>query len=373
VTKPFFQSFGISMAPGVSPTFQQYFVDFKTGKPVTLPPSDPVVTGAALQKYTELCQKYFSFLFPNYNLPNPLGADQSDLASTFGQFVQKYNLYPIVPIVAQFVFSKNLLETPTIFVLANFGLLQLQAIAPGSTTPFLVPTSFNNSELYGKIQAHLAPQLLLSSSVVKVDRSGPGANDLWVQTPSGCKHVKAKKILVTMGPITENMAVFDLDNKEKSVFKNFDWQALYAGLVANTGLPASSMVINTSPNPAKVFLPDEPFVRAFSGFVPGTQHTSVLGAKGLSTDGAKDLVVKSLKNMKTAGTFQTNDPIFLGFASHTPSVFVPSPKQIQCGFWAKANSLQGHKDTYYIGAAWSADYTPVIWTHAAILLQKMMA
>ncbi|KAK3368512.1 hypothetical protein B0H63DRAFT_455286 [Podospora didyma] len=102
------------------------------------------------------------------------------------------------------------------------------------------------------------------------------------------------------------------------------------------------MVVNASPNPANIFLPapNEPF---------------------------------SLANMKTAGTFQTSDPVFLGFYSHVPSIISPTAKQIRCGFWAEANALQGHRDTYYVGAAWSADYTPVIWTHAAILLQQMMA
>ncbi|KAK3368513.1 hypothetical protein B0H63DRAFT_528879 [Podospora didyma] len=209
VTREFFQTFGINLvSTGSALNLVQVFVDFKTGKLVNLPaPSDSAATGAPLQKYAELCQKYFCFIFPNYNLPSPLGPDEKDLGTNFGQFVTKYNLEPIVPIVAGF----------------------LQVLSPTDPEPFLVPESHNNSEIYGKIQAHLAgPQLLLSSSVTKVTRSSGGAgaggvNELWVQTPSGgggCKHIAAKKILVTMAQTSENMAVFDLDSTEKSVIKS---------------------------------------------------------------------------------------------------------------------------------------------------------
>lgn len=89
----FFQRFNISMVPEPNPPFVDYSVDLVTG--MSTPATVSNYTQALLT-YAGLVQKY-SYLAVGYGqIPNPVPAE---LLEPFGQFIQTYNLEPLVPII----------------------------------------------------------------------------------------------------------------------------------------------------------------------------------------------------------------------------------------------------------------------------------
>jgi NAD(P)-binding Rossmann-like domain len=265
VVRNFFSRFDVPLTKGTpsSPNIVQTVVDFRTGKAVTgLTPSDPT---AALGAYAAQLAKY-PYLEAGFDLPNPVPAD---LLLPFSDFVAKYGLSGAVNII--FSFNQgigNLLSTPTLYVMKLFGLGVLQGIQSG----FLVTERHDNSEVYEKAQAALssADSLLLSSHIVATKRDATGVKVL-VSTPSGPKVIKAKKILLTIPPSLENLAPLDLDNTERSLFKQFSATGYYTGLLRHSGIPDNTSIQNIGTNTPFNLPPLPGIYGLFPTGVPGLQ------------------------------------------------------------------------------------------------------
>jgi len=362
----FFQRFKIAMIPEGSVPFAQYSVDLNTGVNVTATAPSYI---QALETYAGIVQKY-AYLAVGYGeIPYPVPVE---LTEPFGQFIQTYGLQALVPIIWTFAFGVgDLTATTTLDILQLFGPVQLNDLISGT---FLVPETHDNSVLYQEAAALLGSDVLYNSVVIDSDRRNGGPVTLVVETPTGCKLIKAKKLLVTIPTTLSNMGPFGLDWQETAVFSQWRTQNSYVAVISNTGLPDDIDVTNV--DITQLYgLPKAPFVHeySFSGD-PGHFTVTVLGDDTLSADSAKNLILEGLANMHKAGTINvTAHPEFDAFAPHVPLQLHVTAESIKNGFYKQLYALQGHRNTFYTGAGWAGDYSSVLWQFTEGILPAIVA
>ena len=373
-TQAFFGRLGVALQPATVPPFKDTYIDFTTGKPVLgYPSADPA---PALAKYVGLISQA-----PLNVLQTPGGAlDAFNAAITpesidpfiqpFGEFVTKNGLEAALPVFWAFDYAfGDLAKAPVLNAVREFGLEQLLAL---STNGFVIPASYANSELYSRALGLLGKDVLLNSTVDEITRYKKKAHEIVINTPTGKKLVKAKKLVITIAPSIHNLDPLDISKAEKSVFKQWNYQTLYVGVVSNTGLPDNVNFINTSPTNTFNF-PTGPFVYRFdySG-VPGHFRFVVVGDSDYSAKSAKKLIKESIKHLALNGTASAK-PVFNVFTAHKPNTLRPSAQAIKDGFYKKLYSLQGYKNTFWLGAGWSTDYSSLLWNRADQLLPTISA
>jgi hypothetical protein len=340
-------------------------VDYRTGKAVTgYTPSDP---SAALAAYGAQLAKY-PYLEAGFDLPNPV---PPDLLLPFGDFVKKYALDAAVNTIFNFGQGLgDLLKQPTLYVFKNFGLDILRNLQTG----FLTTERHNNSELYEKARVELGSDALLRSRVIATDRDASGYANLLVQTPSGLKIIRAKKIVVTIPPKVDNLFGFDLDLTELSLFSQFGNSAYYTGLLRNTGIPDNVSVNNIGQN-TPYHLPVLPGVYSISPTgIPGLHSVKYGSPVQLSETQVKADILAAVKRLKAAGTVPTaTTPEFAIFASHSPFELTVPTGAIKSGFYKKLYALQGRNRTYYTGAAFHTHDSSLLWQFTEALLPRIAA
>jgi hypothetical protein len=365
IVRDYFARFDV---PLVKASFDQagqtsVYVDYRTGKVVPgYAPSDP---SAALGAYAAQLSQY-PYLEAGFDLPNPV---PPDLLLPWGDFVKKYNLGAAVNTI--FNFGQGLgdiLKQPTLYVMKNFGLDILRNLSVG----FLTTERHDNSELYEKAQAELGADALLRSRVIATDRDAAGYANLLVQTPSGLKIIRAKKIVLTAPPKLDNLFGFDLDATETSLFAQFGNSAYYTGLLRNSGIP-DNLSVNNIGDGTPYNLPSLPGVYSISPTgVPGLHSVKYGSPKQLSDTQVKADILAAVKRLRTAGTVPTaTTPEFAVFASHSPFELTVSPSAIQNGFYRKLYALQGRNRTYYTGAAFHTHDSSLLWQFTEALLPSI--
>jgi hypothetical protein len=365
VVTDFFARFNVSLSavPVTSP-FTTEYVDLRTGKVVPgYTPPDPT---AALGILAAQLEKY-PYLPEGYNLPDPVPAD---LLLPFSDFVTKYGIQAAVPLIWTFAHGVgDLLTSPTLYVFQNFGLPQLNSIF---TNSFLVTTDHDNSEVYLKASALLGPNVLYESTLIFVDRYDNDAQLIIVQTPTGLKLIKAKKLLVTIPPILNNLGPFFLDNHEYSIFKQWHYTTYYTGIIRN-GVPDGIDVINTA-NDTTYNIPLPPFVRDFdfSG-VPGLHTFSTVSLTPQTPAHIQALITSAITAIGTAGTFPASTPLIEVLSNHSPIQMRVSVDAIEDGFYKDLYALQGLHGTFWTGAAWAPDDSSLLWAFTEGILPLIIA
>ena len=355
-------------APGVTTKF----VDFQTGKAVNdyTPPN----ATAALEIYAAQLAKY-PYLYADQSLghiPQPVAAD---LLLSFGDFIEKYSLQDAV-----FLFSSygqglgNILKLPTLYALKLISPALLLDLQIGSLTT----KRHDNSELYEKAQAELGADALLNSHVLAMDRSNGDSAKVLIQTPTGRKLIRAKKIVSTIPPVLSNLQGFDLDNYETPLFSQFKYHSYYAGILRNSGIPDDLSLMNVGTD-TQYNLPILPAAYDISPTsAPGLHifQSTTNDDQRISDQQMEYDVVASIKRMRAAGTLPaTNEsaPQFAIFSSHTPfEVYVPA-SAIATGFYNRLFALQGRKNTYWTGAAFVTYDSSLIWQYTETLLAQITA
>jgi hypothetical protein len=343
------------------------FVDFRTGAliPKFIPPDPTAAFGAYAAQIAQ-----YPYLEVGFDLPDPVPAD---LLLPFGDFVAKYNLSAMVNVIFENGQGiGDLLTTPAIYVIKLLGPSTIQAIQTG----FLTTEHHDNSELYEKAQAVLsaANVLLLRSRVIATKRD---SNDryakLLVSTPSGPKLIKAKKIMLTIPPTIQNLAHFDLDNTERSLFSQFSTSGYYTALIRNSSIPDSVVVQNIGADTLHN-LPILPGIyRINPTGIPGLQNVLYGSPTSLSSDQVKRDIIESVRRLNKAGTLPTTTPEFPVFSTHSPFEFTVSSSAIQEGFYKKLNALQGRRHMFYNGAAFHTHDSSMLWQFTEVLLPHVIA
>ena len=216
-------------------------VDFRTGTPVTIPPTDPVALGTAIGTYLQVLQTQFPYLDSGFNLPNPV---PPDLLIPFGDFVTKYGLDALVP--TAFLFTQgagNLLANPAIYILKAFGLSVVGALATDSFVA--IPTG--TSALYEAATAFLGNDAILNAQVAAVVRGGSHV-EVFAETPDGPVFVEADKLVFAIPPTLPNLSVLVPDALEAALFSRFESTYYATSLVQFSGLPPGVSVNNVAAN-----------------------------------------------------------------------------------------------------------------------------
>ncbi|KAL0938345.1 Beta-cyclopiazonate dehydrogenase 2 [Colletotrichum truncatum] len=352
-TTEFFKRFDVALNASVLSPFPSRVVDFKTGFAIPNATAvDPNQLVGPLANYL-FATLNFDFLAEGaYDIPENV---PEDLLLPFGQFVAKHNLTDVVQVVWIFAHGVgNLLETPTLYVLQNFGQAHLLGLSSG----YLYAPG-GNQEVYDKAGAFLGKDVLYSSTVVASERTDAGVKAV-VKTANGRKLIKAKKLLITIPPTTKNLQPFDLNESETSIFDQWQHVPYYVGVVSNSGLPSLTNFLNVDVT-APAFLPQTPFVwRLETVGVPGYQTVKVIGEADSAK--AQGLVTGAVSRISAAvnGT-ATSEAQFSAWEEHANLQLHVSPEAVKAGFYRNLYALQGKRSTYYTGNAWCSDYSPLLW------------
>jgi hypothetical protein len=340
------------------------WVDYRTGKEV--PGYSSPDPSTALQAYAAQLAQY-PYLEAGFGLPNPV---PPDLLLPFGDFVEKYALGAAVNMIFNFGQGLgDLLKQPTLYVMKNFGLDILRNLQIG----FLTTSRHDNSELYEKARTELGVDALLRSRVVATDRDTGGYANVLVQTPSGLKIIRARKLLVTIPPKVDNLHGFDLDPTELGLFAQFGNSAYYTGLLRNSGIPDNYSVNNIGAD-TPYHLPALPGVYAISPTgIPGLHSVKYGSPVQLSDAQVKSDILAAVKRLRTAGTIPTTTPEFAVFASHSPFELTVPASAIKSGFYTRLYALQGRNRTYYTGAAFHTHDSSLLWQFTEALLPRIAA
>lgn len=358
------------------------YVDFTTGLALdnyTTPTSTESL--AALGKYHEICKRYEDLLLPGlFNFPLP-GDIPEDLTLLFRDFVAKHNISAAVPRLFELTGMGvgDIMNTATMYVMQAIG-APLTGSFFGETSN-VVPVSGDNHELYLKIGGLLGQDVLYSSTVVSSKRGDDDTGvTITVEDAGGTrKQIEAQRLLLAIEPSIENLSPFDLDASESAVFSRFRSSTIYVGAVRNPSLVVNQSLTNmpAAAEPSNwTALPLPPFNSRLDHFGQGTDLFRFLvhADAGLDADGARGLVLDGFDNMVESGVLAaTDEPLqFATLEDHGPTHMRVDADEIEAGFVQEQYALQGHRATWWTGAAFSAQFTTILWAFNDLLLPAMV-
>ncbi|SPO06218.1 uncharacterized protein DNG_08907 [Cephalotrichum gorgonifer] len=377
----FFARFNITVGVPARIPLTSVYADFSTGQNI----SDYVAPlaadrSAALRRFLAAAEPYESMLLPGYwDFPAPEDIPE-DLLLPFGEFAQKYDLLAAMPQMFQVPGPgvPDWVDAPTLHVMQVFGAPMARALT--GAAPTFTPTGEDNSELYRRITALLGEDVLFSSTVTKAERNGDGVK-LTVTGADGKKtKIVGDRLLISFEPTPDAMAPFDLDEAESAVFEKFTHSKVFAGIVKHPSLPANISIVNTVPTAAPdnyLSFPEAPILARFDymGAPSDLFRVLIVGDDTLDVDGAQKLVRDSLSALLEAGTIadgDIDDLVFAAFVDHGPMHLRAGLEDIKGGFIQEQYALQGHRSTWYTGAAWSVQFTTLLWAYNDVLLPKLL-
>ncbi|GKT88586.1 amine oxidase [Colletotrichum tofieldiae] len=373
----FFDRFNISVQSPARLSLKTTYADFNTGHVTNSSmPSSAEIT-AALERYLAICEKYESKISPSYaNFPNTTAGIPEDLTLQFPDFVAKYNLYAAVPRIFQVtgLGMGDLANQTSLYVMQAFG-ADLARSLLGKVSSF-VPISQRKRDLYDAIAAHLHDDVFLSSVAVHTTRTREGVEVLIRGADDQFTLIRAKKLLIAFEPTLANLKGIDIDAKERAVFSKWEWSNVYVGVVSHPSLRNGSSLANQDPT-KWLSLPETPSVGRFDDLGDGYFRVLVTGPPDYNSCKAKSLVNRSLEKLADAGTISSLDAErveYKAWSDHGPMhLRVPGP-EVRDGHITDQYGLQGHKSTYYTGAAWSGQFTTILWEYNdQYVLPKLLA
>ena len=182
--------------------------------------------------------------------------------------------------------------------------------------------------------------------------------------------------------VIDNLKGFDLNKTEIPIFNQFKGHSWYVGLVNNSGVPDNTTLMNYGTNNTQNFnIPILPGVYdIFATKVPGL-HYFLFGGNDSQPHFNQSQVKTSLHNTlvrcrakgsippKSPGTAEPLE--IIDFTNHSPYEVYVSSEQIAKGFYNKLFALQGHRNTYWTGAAFVTHSSAAIWNYTDLLMTKM--
>lgn len=366
VVRDYFGRFGVPLVTEdiQSSTGTTAFADFRTGQTVA-GYTPPVPT--ALGTYYGILQQY-PYLATGWELPDPVPAE---LLQPFGDFVAANGLGSIVQLVFEYGqgFFNNILALPTVYILKYFGLDVVGSIL---TNSFLTTPDHDNSRLYEQATAFLGRDVLLQSTVIAGERDADGVV-LVVETPTGPVVIKAGKVVITVPPLPGALVPFGLDTTEFSLFSRFQHANYYASLLSLPGVPDTLTVQNVAAD-TPYNLPPLPALYVVSASnIPGLFDAWMGTPQTVSDADARAMIIDAIGRLQAAGTLPATQPSFVDFSSHSPCELTVSAADIAGGFYSSLSALQGHRSTYWNGAAFHVHDSSLLWRFTETLLPAIAA
>lgn len=367
VTRDYLARLDVDYKPLLPATLAKDYVNFKTGERV--PPSFNILTTVVAATLYRVSIEKFEYLADGlYNLPEPV---PDELLQPFGEFVKNHLLHEDA-LGLVFLFASgtgNMLETPLLYVLQNFGIAHVDALLTGYITP-----TDGMAALYRKaVDAVGRENIMFESTAAEVTRTSDSGVSVVVHNQSTGRRtlVKAKKLLVAFPPTMANMRPFELDPAEAELLQKFHWQSCFGAIVNNTGIPTARNVVNRDPS-EPYSLPVPPFqVQLKYAGVPGYLWSMLVADADFTAQDARDLILSSIHRMN--GTYPIEEPEITALADHTPTSMTVPVEDIRAGFYQKLYALQGQHGTWYTGYAFCSDYSSLLWAYTDTIVDQMMA
>ncbi|KAL5364386.1 hypothetical protein BJX96DRAFT_187736 [Aspergillus floccosus] len=327
----------------------------------------PAEAAAAKEKYlTQL--SHYPYLKVGFDLPNPV---PEDFLIPFGDFLRKYNLEAAIPELGGSI--NPLGDWPSMPTLYVFKYLNLD-VMEGGASGFVRPVDHNNSAPYVAAQKELGDDLLLDSCVQSTQRdTQDGWSYIEVQATASSRSqlIRTRKIIVAAPPKPDNLEGIDLADEERALFSQFSNTYFYTALVRMTGLPDDTCYMNRGA--------EDPFLRPHlpamlllrPNDVSDLRTVHYASPHPLSEAEIKQGIVQDIHRViRLAQLDSVSEPEFVAVGNHSPYQLTVSAEAIADGFYDRLNALQGHRNTYYTGAAFDSHNTPQIWQFTEELLQK---
>ncbi|KAL4896549.1 hypothetical protein BDV59DRAFT_210178 [Aspergillus ambiguus] len=366
ITKAFFARLNVDHEALLPGTIITDHVDFTTGKKVA-PGNGILETAVAALLYRGAIEQFDYLSTGAYYLPDEI---PEVLLRPFRYFVDDHSLEGAMNLI--FTFAENvgdLLDTPLIYVIQNFGIPQIDALLGGG---YIRPKN-GTDELFNKAANYIDELNIFYESTVSQARRGSTGVELIIEKADGTQRlIRAKKLLITFPPTLSSLRGFDLRPEELSLFAKWTHKNYYAAAVTNTGIPDNINVANTNPHnkPGSLPLPPFQWELEYSG-VPSYFMSKIVAEGNFTAEDAKQMILSDIRRMGKAGTYDIRDPEIAAFASHSPETLMVSVDDIRDGFYKKLYALQGQQSTYYTGYTFCTDYSTPLWNYTSSVLGMM--
>ena len=365
LVKAYFARFNVPLiTDNVNPGGVTTYADFRTGRAL---PGFNLPVPTALGQYFGILERY-PYLVNGFQLPDPVPAE---LLQPFGDFVTANGLQSIVQLVFQYGqgFFDGLLTLPTLYILKYFGIGVVTNIINNS---FLTTPDHDNQRLYDNAAAFLGEDVLFESCVISAGRDAGGVVVL-AETPEGPVVIKAGKIVITIPPLPGALAPFGLDGTEFSLFSRFQHANYYDSLLSLPGVPETLNLFNVGADTLYNLAPLPATYAISPSNIPGL-FTAWLGTPKAMTDAAaRQTIIGAVDRLQAAGTMPATQPSFVDFNSHTPCELTVSASDIAGGFYRRLGALQGHRSTFWNGAAFDVHDSSSLWAFTETLLPSIAA
>jgi hypothetical protein len=321
------------------------YINFNTGKRLEgFQPSEDIWSTNVYEN--PLLQ--YPYLMWGKTLPSPT---PSELHRPFAEFITKYSLESLAFGLNNVWGGRDILTAPTLNVIGDTGLVDIRNWQPGGSLRVVG----GNNRVYQRALDIIPPQdILFNSTVESATRSTRGIK-LFVRTPTGNKIIVAKKLLITIPTLAQDMEPFALDDEEHSVFESFSAASIWIAVIKIPGLPKGVSYVNAETNRSYNMTPVYGTFRLIPTAVDGLYTSYFNGDISTSDEQALAAAVDSVTSMVKAvtGVSALSDDkkptiaTFKRIQRWRPGM---SADAIQKGTWEKMYALQGHRNTWYNGA-----------------------
>ncbi|KAI6373049.1 hypothetical protein MCOR25_003579 [Pyricularia grisea] len=377
--RAFFARHGIDVAPPTRLTnITTQYVDFTTGQEVPFVPPSANASNAAMKKYKEVAEKYEHLMVPGFfNWPSPQDIPE-DLLMPFRDFVDKYQILDAVPTIWRVtgVGSGDISDLLTMHVMQAFGAPMARALLLEQEQ--LVVASGRNQDLYDAVARNLGDDVLLSTTVITGQRTNNGVVLLTENHKTGeLTKIKAKKLLVAMAPTEQNLKSLDLDDKERDPISKLTRNANWAGILESSRLPVNGTLYNVPASGASgdyLDLPKSPFTARFDYFGQDKYfRIMVITDAAMTSEETQALVQKEFDNMVEKGVVNGPEELkYVAWSHHDALSWGMSREDILDGYYQKLYSIQGHRSTYWTGAAFATPFQTHLWEFDEQLLPMIV-
>ncbi|KAH8692048.1 hypothetical protein BGW36DRAFT_276316, partial [Talaromyces proteolyticus] len=336
-------------------------VDLRTGKHLNITALPGNVTGA-LEKYAAQLARFPFLTEPGIQLPDPV---PEDVLLPFGQFVDKYGIQDVVPLIGiQAEGFGNITESTTLYVFKFFNEIVLQNLA----TAFLASETANSQELYEKAYVDLgAENVFLNTTVTSIMRPAecdPNANiEITVQSSytGEITTITAKQVVFAIPPVSSNFKTVDLDPTEDDLISRFKSHTFVAGVLRNAVYPESPELLYNSDLSTPYNLPIQPSIYFIGPMFPPSNLTAFPYGGPASPEHYNDEEIKTQVLELVRTSIPGSNPEIVSYMNPGDYECHVTPEEIRGGFYTRLNALQGHRNTWWTGAAWQHPDCALIW------------